>query len=177
MNRLRKDQKGFTIIECVIALGILMGCLAFGGALYANSTQDVPLAKAEVNIRAFQLGVSMYYNYFHKVPTERELYSTILQGQPDLGFTVIPAVDFYDKGYMDSNMPLFTTGDWYPNQYAQFEMPIDWIIISKGNNVDKVAYLYAIDDNAPVVVDYGDRPFSLAKVLEKRPAYLDRLTY
>ncbi len=165
-------NKGHTLIELAIVLAILMGLATAAFAKYSKGTKIISVEAASIRLRAFQLGVSTYYNIFQKVPTEKELYETILVNQPDLGYTVVEAVEFWNKCYCGKGTSLLKTGDPVHPWTEKFRMPKTWIILSKGHNLAMGAYFYAVDESEPVWVAWGSRPFSLVKALEKRPEFL-----
>lgn len=171
------QEQGFTLLEIVFVLAILLSITTAAFAHYSNSTKVATVKSASLKARHFQQGVETYFDLFQKVPTDEELYNTTLTGQNDLGFTVMSSIEFWDKCESDGKTPLLSTGDPVHPWTEKFEMPRDWIILSKEKNLKEGAYIYAVDGKEPVWVAFGNRPFSLDEALEKRPGILQDMAY
>ena len=86
-KKLRKVQRGFTLIEILIVLGVLgvlIGIL-FGSLGENKTTIDEDTAKIKMQSARFQIEAAIYrfQNYFGRLPTTEEGLSVLLEPSPE----------------------------------------------------------------------------------------------
>jgi prepilin-type N-terminal cleavage/methylation domain-containing protein len=131
-RRARLGARGFTLVELLIALTLLLALVAMASGIFRGNVDEARERVREANLRAIRKAIHAFYNDYGRYP---------YNGQDKLG----NVVQFLDNGSSELVQGVHDTYGHYPATRSRYlrEIPIDpttdkadWILIPCDNDAD-----------------------------------------